>query len=180
LERLFKETKVSAVSAVGRLFKDYLDEILNQLKERLGQTLVSVVLYGSVARGEAGEGSDIDLLVVSRVFGRSLRSRFELFNEVENSLLPSESRRKLRQLKMGTLISPVPLTPEEVKINPPILLDIIGDGVILYDKDGFLKDHLEELEKKLQSLGSKRIRLPSGSWYWDLKPDYQFGEVVGI
>jgi len=180
LERFFAETKVSAVSAVDCLFKGYLDEILNQLKERLGQTLVSVVLYGSVARGEAGEGSDIDLLVVSGSFGRSFGSRFELFNEVENSLLSSESRRRLRQLKRGTLISPVPLTPEEVKRNPPILLDIIVDGIILYDKDGFLKDRLEELEKKLQSLGARRIRLPSGSWYWDLKPDYQFGEVVEI
>ena len=171
---------MSVVLAVDDLFKDYLGEILNQLKERLGQTLVAVVLYGSVARGEAGEGSDIDLLVVSGSFGGSLGSRFELFNEAENDLLSSESRRKLRQLKMGTLISPVPLTPEEVKRNPPILLDIISDGIILHDKDGFMKDHLEELEKKLRSLGARRVRLPSGSWYWDLKPDYKFGEVVEI
>jgi len=165
---------------VDTLYKNYLQEIMEQLKKRLGQSLLSVVLFGSVSRGKAGEGSDIDLLVVSEGFSGSLGSRLELFNEIEKDLLSSESRTKLRQLKMGTLISPVPLTPEEVKRNPPILLDMITDGRILYDKNDFIRDHLTELGKKLRSLGAKRVQLPSGSWYWDLKPDYKFGEVVEI
>ncbi|MEW6049226.1 MAG: nucleotidyltransferase domain-containing protein, partial [Bacillota bacterium] len=35
-------------------------------REVLGDNLTSVVLFGSVARGEAGPGSDVDLLVVCR------------------------------------------------------------------------------------------------------------------
>ena len=34
----------------------------------LGENLTSVVLFGSVARGEAQPGSDIDLLVICRTF----------------------------------------------------------------------------------------------------------------
>jgi len=39
-------------------------EYAKALKETLGDRLVSVVLFGSGARGEAGTTSDIDLFVV--------------------------------------------------------------------------------------------------------------------
>ena len=38
-------------------------EYARRLKERLGDRLVSVTLYGSRARGDAREGSDFDLIV---------------------------------------------------------------------------------------------------------------------
>jgi uncharacterized protein len=41
-------------------------EYAARLKERLGDRLVSVTLYGSRARGDAREGSDFDLIVEVR------------------------------------------------------------------------------------------------------------------
>jgi len=38
-------------------------EYARRLKERLGDNLLSVTLYGSRARGDAREGSDFDLIV---------------------------------------------------------------------------------------------------------------------
>jgi hypothetical protein len=32
----------------------------------------------------------------------------------------------------------------------------------------------------MRALGSRRVYLADGSWYWDLKPDFRFGEVVEI
>lgn len=159
---------------------EYINQIVDSLKSRLGDGLISVVLYGSVARGDAGEGSDVDLLVVSDLFKDPYGDRFRLFQEIENSLLLSEARRRLKRLGFGTLISPVPLTREEIKGNPPILLDILVDGLILYDKDGFMEKHLRELDAKLKALNARRVQLPGGRWYWDLKPDYRLGEVVEI
>ncbi len=43
----------------------------------LGPRLVSIVLFGSLARGDAAAGSDIDLLVVARGFPRRLSARRE-------------------------------------------------------------------------------------------------------
>ncbi|MBS7609786.1 hypothetical protein KEJ19_04350 [Candidatus Bathyarchaeota archaeon] len=71
----------------------------------------------------------------------------------------------MRRLGFGTLISPIPLTKEEVAAHPPILLDILIDGIIFYDKEGFLKASLDELRRRLKALGAKKVRLPDGSWY---------------
>lgn len=160
--------------------EEYVEQILDRLRSRLGPDLVSVVLFGSFARGEAGQGSDIDILVVSEGLKGSLGSRFELFDEIERQLVSSAARKRLRDMGFGTLISPVPLAPDEVKKNPPILLDVLTDGVILYDREQFIKKHLLKLQARLKSLGAKKVYLPSGKWYWDLKPDYKLGEDVEI
>lgn len=43
-----------------------LDAFRQRLSGRFGDALCEVVLFGSVARGEAHEGSDVDVLVVLR------------------------------------------------------------------------------------------------------------------
>jgi hypothetical protein len=53
---------------------------------RFGDQLVSVVLFGSVARGQAREPSNIDLLLVARGLPRSLRDRRRPFLEQWESI----------------------------------------------------------------------------------------------
>ncbi len=177
---LFLSEVVDELAMSDSMYTEYVNLIISLLRDRLGPDLVSVVLFGSVARGEAGEGSDIDLLAVSEAFNRPSGGRFDLFREIDRDVMNSKVRMRLRKSRLGTLISPVPLTPEEVRRNPPILLDILTDGIILHDKDNFIKNHLADLERKLKALGARRVRLPSGKWYWDLKPDYKLGEVVEV
>jgi len=163
-----------------QLYGEYLSQFLRLLKARLGDNLISVVLFGSVARGDAKEGSDVDLLIVSDGFEGSFGERFQYFQEIFKELLKLETRKKLRREGYGTLISPIPLTPKEVKRHPPILLDILADGIILYDKNGFIKGQLADLRKRLRALKARKVQLPGNRWYWDLKPDYKLGEVVEV
>jgi len=159
-------------------YLNYASFIAQKLEEYLQNDLISVVLFGSAARGEAGEGSDIDILIVANKFG--MGGRFEVFNAIEKDLRTSDEYRKLKKNNLGTLISPVPLTPSEIEKNPSILLDIVTDGIIMYDIDDFIEDKLENLRKKLKKIGSKKIFLDDKRYYWDLKPDYKLGEVVEI
>ncbi|AEK72751.1 Nucleotidyltransferase [Thermococcus sp. 4557] len=52
------------------LQREELEKILNEVKSRLqeilGDDLAEVILFGSYARGEAREDSDVDVLVVVR------------------------------------------------------------------------------------------------------------------
>ncbi len=163
---------------IQTLYLNYSSLIAEKLEKILKNNLISVLLFGSAARGEAGEGSDIDILVVSEKFGK--RGRFEVFNVIENDLKASDEYLELKENKLGTLISPVPLTPSEVEKNPSILLDIVMDGIMLYDVDDFIVNKMKSMRKKLKKMGSKRIFLDDKRYYWDLKPDYKLGEVVEI
>ena len=46
--------------------KPLLDLYLGRVRDRLGESLSAVALYGSVARGQAQAASDVDLFVVHR------------------------------------------------------------------------------------------------------------------
>jgi hypothetical protein len=67
-------------------------------------------------------------------------------------------------------------SPEEARYHSPLYLDIVEDGILILDRGGLVAAVLAAM----RALGSRRVHLPDGSWYWDLKPDFRFGEVVEI
>jgi hypothetical protein len=71
-------------------------------------------------------------------------------------------------------------TPDEARAVSPLYLDMVEDGILLLDRDGFFARVLEGLRARMQELGSRRVFLDDGSWYWDLKPDFRWGEVVTL
>ncbi|MBS7249011.1 MAG: nucleotidyltransferase domain-containing protein [Candidatus Freyarchaeota archaeon] len=158
-----------------RLLNDYVSYIYSHF----GNRLRSVCLFGSVARGEATPTSDIDVLVVAEDLPRDVGLRTRETNWIHIKLRETESYQALKKLGRNCLISDIFLTPQEVETHPPILLDMIDDGVIFYDKDNFLKNALEKLSEKLKQLGAKKIKTEKGH-YWILKPDAKPSEVVEI
>src|SRR5438067_639718 len=58
-------------------------------------------------------------------------------------------------------------------------LHLTEDAMILHDRDGFFAGVLDRMRASLRRLGSKRIR-EGATWYWDLKPDFEPGEIVEI
>jgi len=60
-----------------------------------------------------------------------------------------------------------------------ILTVLVEDAIIAYDKDDFFTKILERVRKRLEELGSKRVRM-GRKWYWILKSDYRFGEMIRI
>lgn len=139
----------------------------------LGSRLVSLVLFGSVARGQARPTSDIDLLVVVEGWPRSLVER-------RRPLLASwEHARTSRGLPYVEW-NLVTKTPDEARVRSPLYLDIVEDGIALFDRDGFFETVLRGMRDRMRALGSRRVHLPDGTWYWDLKPDFRFGEVVEL
>jgi len=87
-----------------------------------------------------------------------------------------------RLLSKGLYPDPYPIlmTPEELSENPLILLDILEEGIILYDKDSFLKEKFKKFKEKLKILGARKIIFENGSWAWDLKPNWKPGEIIEI
>lgn len=78
-----------------------------------------------------------------------------------------------------TRLSPIFKTPEEVERGSPIFLDMTENIKILYDKDNFFKNYLEGLKEKLKKLGARKI-FYKGGYYWELKPDYKYGDIIEL
>jgi hypothetical protein len=139
----------------------------------LGPRLVSMVLFGSVARGGASESSDIDLLIVAGDLPRSLTERARPFRKTWEQV---RAEHGLPAVEWNLVIK----TPDEAVHHSPLYLDMVEDAVVLVDRTGFFQAVLDDMRKRMRALGSQRIYLPDGSWYWDLKPDFRFGEIVEI
>jgi hypothetical protein len=56
---------------------------------------------------------------------------------------------------------------------------MVEDALVLYDRNEFFAQELARLQKRLTQLGAKRV-WKGNAWYWDLKPDYQPGEVFEL
>lgn len=155
-------------------------ELVQLLLEEFGNDLVSVVVFGSVARNQAKVDSDTDVLVVSSAFEKSMTSRMERLVKVLEQLEEREPYIMMEKQGMNTWIQFHPLAKDEAKTNRAIYLDMTEDAVIVFDKNDFMKNVLKSLRRKLRLIGAKRIFLEDGSWYWDLKPDIKRGEVVEL
>ena len=159
--------------------KPLLDLYLSMLRSHFGGRLVSAAVYGSVARGEARPESDIDLLLVVEGLPFYVDGRVVELSRVKAKLRSHPLYWEFYERNLPRHFSEVALTPEEVERHPPILLDICVEGVILVDKGGFLQRQLDELRRRLEELGARRERGREG-WYWVLKPDVKFGEVIKL
>lgn len=104
-------------SSIGR---KRLKSVAERLKERYGAQ--RVILFGSAARGEATEDSDIDLLVISP-------TAEEFYTRMASVL------ETVRDISRGMPLSPIVLTPDELKARldrgDQFVQDIIATGVDL-------------------------------------------------
>jgi len=152
-----------------RIHKKQIAELKNKILSYYGDRLISMVLYGSFARGTATSESDIDiLLIIKTLHGRKMKRIEEFIDKVENKLEG-----------ISCYISPIIKTPEEALKGSPLFLDMVYDSIILYDKNRFFKSILESLRKRLEELGSQRV-FKGNRWYWILKPDIKPGEIFEL
>lgn len=129
------------------------EEVLVALKQNLGNALVSVILFGSRARGDAHEYSDWDLLVIARDLPSKHFKRHIQLKE----FLPVAWRGDVTVLAK---------TPKEFEAYlPSLFLDIALDGIILYDTEGYARKKMTDLRQFIQQRGLRRERIER-DWFW--------------
>ena len=163
-------------SPLSRSFHALADRVVTEYRAALGDDLVAIALFGSVARGEARPDSDLDLYVVTRrpvVGDPRLRPMWERIDA-------SPEYQALVAAGYQPALSPVLHTVEDLRRHSWILLDITHHGIVLYDPASVLERELNAVRGRMAELGSRRVELADGSWYWDLKPDWRPGEVVDL
>lgn len=113
------------------IYREAAEEFARRVVAELGDEVDAVVLYGSVARGEARRESDIDILVVIQD-GISTRDRL-------SELCYAFTAERDRFL----FISLTDFTREEfcrcVQLGSPFLREILTEGVVLHDSGTFAR-----------------------------------------
>ena len=98
-------------------------EFVNVALEKYGEKIESIILFGSVARGEAKEDSDVDILVVGDV-------SLEELVDISIPIL----------LEEGELISAKDMKKDHfeylAKEGYSFVRNVLSDGVVLYERMG--------------------------------------------
>jgi predicted nucleotidyltransferase len=166
-----------ATSETLRRLRTLADRVVAESVREYSGRLVSVAVFGSVARGTPSPESDLDLLLVVEPLPRGRLARLAEFERIEDLL--SGDPAACRADGTLTLLSPVLKTSEEVRRGSPLFLDMTIDVDIRFDRDGFLRSYLDGLRDRMARLGSRRVPC-KGGYYWILKPDYRPGEVIEL
>lgn len=162
---------------LNELLKSLAKKYAQLAKEHLGANLISVALFGSVARGEATPTSDIDLLIVCENLPKGMFKRHALLEPVREQL-QSELKSLWKQGIYADFTELVYTRDEASKFHW-VYLDMLDEALLLYDEGDFLRKVFERLRERLKELGAQKRRLGKISYY-DLKPDFKHGEVIEL
>jgi predicted nucleotidyltransferase len=141
--------------------------------------VVSLILYGSVARGEARPESDVDVLLVLKDAPPVYRDRLRPLLPILRRLRRESCWKNLETQGLSPSLSVLVLSREEADRNRCLYLDMLEDARILIDREGVFQNRLRALGTRLRELGARRVR-KNGDQYWDLKPDLAPGEFVTL
>ena len=102
-----------------------------------------VLLFGSVAKGEYSENSDIDILVVMRPGAKEILAKI--------MTIALEMRKEgltLMAANLPSLIDPVVVSESDIAEFRPFYFDIADYGVILHEKERTLTDMTSAFKKR--------------------------------
>jgi len=161
------------------VFRNYLQDYITILKENFKEHLLSVILFGSVARGQWKRESDIDLLVI---FTNELMDTAELNQKLTRITIKFESEMILLDANSNALFCPIKeiaFTLKELERFRTFFYDVSIDGILMYDCYNIGKKFKERIQHRIIEKGLKRINTGNNGFYWKRK-DIKFGEIIEL
>ena len=136
-----------------------INEFVEACKEKFGEDLISIVLFGSYARGNFKESSDVDLLVIAKNLPGKWRERKKLFEEIT---------KKIGE-KYGRYIEIIPLTEKEFISNinhyNSLFITFLLGHKVFFDKNFFVSN----FKNFANSLLAEKILYYEGDKKWEIR-----------
>jgi len=130
----------------------------NQKWNKQGR-LFKIVLYGSYARGGwvddpvGGYKSDYDILIV---VSEDKLADFEFWSAAESRLMRDMTIFNTLSAPVNLIVHSLKDVNKQLELGRPFFIDIVRDGIALYDEEGFCfaqPRHLPEDEAKVEAQG---------------------------
>lgn len=133
-----------------------LSELTAILKQKFKKDLLSVVLFGSIVKGNFTNSSDIDVLVVCKAPVKDWRVRDKLILDLTEDI----------ELKYTTPIHMILVNKDEIshaiESVYPLMLEIYEANEIIYDKENFFKKIIADFKKNIHRWHAEKIE--EGVW----------------
>jgi predicted nucleotidyltransferase len=119
------------------------NRIVEGIKRYFGSRLISIVLFGSQARGTATEHSDIDLVVIVKGMPSNWRKQKEINIEVRWI-------EELSDLPVSIILKNPTTVKSSLSVIQPLLFGILKSYKVLYDPTNFFETQAEIYRKKMK------------------------------
>lgn len=156
------------------IYDAFLKIFVVEVSEKLGDKILSMVVFGSVSRGQAKGDSDIDMFVFYDDKKVGLEEVESVFNEVVVELRNSDEYGKLLNRGIFPEIYPFLISRSKARDILWVSLDATEDGVIIKDVNGFGREVMRGIGSKVGQMGGRRVKFASGGWCWMLFKDYSY------
>ncbi len=163
---------------VSYIYRDYLYNFVKLMKENYKEDLLSIILFGSVARGKWNNESDIDLFII---FTNKSSLRTIINKRLTKIISDYERNSKLRNSKGDRLFSTIQdisLVLKDLHTFRTIFYGIAMDGILLFDRNQTGLHFLKKIKKRIEEKGLRRIFIKENDYYWERK--VKFGEIIEL
>jgi len=138
-------------------------EAIKELTEKYSDKIVAVGVFGSYARGELTERSDVDILVIVKNWKKSLKRRFKIYDIL------------FKHIKRDITLIDIDLEDAEALLKGELqltssMLNILYDCIVLYDPEGLLSKLINETKKLVDRLRLKRYKI-GRSYGWVIRSE---------
>ncbi len=164
---------------VSYIFRNYLNSYVSLLKKNFNNNLISVILYGSVARGKWTYESDIDLLLI---FSDEIVNLSGFNKTLTNITVTFEKTLQLKDGNNKTIycsLQEYPIFLNDLDNIRTLFYDIAMDGIILYDRANVGFSFIERINQRIVNKNIKRIFVSDKDFYWK-RNNVEFGELIEL
>ena len=127
-----------------KMLNKVLYEFLQKCKQKFVDDLISIILFGSYAKGTATEYSDVDLLVIVKNLPKRRIDRYEVLRDIVLEFI----------YKYGINLSPILIEPGDLPLESinPLICGILTGYKVIYDRDNFWKNYLERIRPTIKRI----------------------------
>lgn len=154
-------------------YQEILSLFVEKVKKEFKKAILSLILFGSVARGKANNDSDLDIFVF---FDDKMIKREEVGKKLAliiYKLRKTKQYRIFKQKGISPEVYPFLISKSRSRDVLWVFLDALKEGIILYDLNDFGRDLINETKSKIFKSGGRRVELPNGKWCWVLYRNFQ-------
>ncbi len=153
-------------------YEKFIDVYKKEVEKVLGNKIISLVLFGSVCRGQAKGSSDIDMFTFYDDKKVPREEVNKALIEIIINLRKSEEYLELTKHNIYPEVYPFLISKSKVNDLLWVFLDVTDHGIVIKDTNNFAQKLIEKMKENVSNAGGRCVKLPNGKWCWVLYKDF--------